>query len=201
VQEDQEHQTVDMISRIKAVHALSAKDPEQALRDAERLLEEYPDEPLMLTEMVRLYRMNKADKKTIEFGVKAIKLAAEQRNAKLALQIFYSFKKERHNLNLEKNTLDHMVRFFLEKEDFKEAAWCAYYSGVVANDLEHAQKRLMEVGDHAAQAQHPQCAQSVYKFYLKHHAQGSFADYATKAIQFQERILQSQGLSSGQEGL
>jgi hypothetical protein len=181
----------DITDEIKKIHAQSASNLKLAIAEGLLLQEKHPRNPLLSAEMVRLYRLSGQSESAKDQGVLAIRNALLSKDEELAYQVFTSFKKDRHQLKFDAQTLDSMVKIFTHKEDFREAGWCAYASGILANDDIRAQKRLMEVADSAAQGQHIENAIALYQFYLKKSPNGKFADYAQKAIKYQTRLLES----------
>jgi len=182
--------TQNIKEMIRAVHLLGESDPKQAFADAEKLNTDFPDNLLLLAELVHLSRKIGDKNRTIEYGIKAINQALIEDNGELTRRLYLSFGDDRYNLPVEAKTLDHMVKFFIPHEEFLDASWVAYRSAILDNDTERAQKRVMEIGDLAAQQGHPQCAVKIYKFYLAQHPHGILSEYAHKAIEFQERQLQ-----------
>lgn len=182
--------TQNIKEMIRAVHLLGESDPKQAFADAEKLIGDFPDNLLLLAELVHLSRKISDKTKTTEYGIRAINQALIEDNGELTRRLYLSFGEDRYNIPLEAKTLDHIVKFFMPHEEFLDASWAAYRSAVLDDDTERAQKRVMEIADLAAQQGHPQCAMKIYRFYLAQHPDGILSEYAQKAIEFQERQLQ-----------
>lgn len=169
------------------IRAILPVEPLEAMKQLLQLKHTHPNEPRILGLEVQILIALNQRSKASNLAINAVVALLKSPYSKEAVAVYNSLGKDRHSLPWENETLDQMSRLFLEAKDFKEAGWCAHTCELQQGHSVRAGKRIVQVADAAAAAKDFSSAVGLLKYYVKHHPDGPFVDYARKAIEFNQK--------------
>ena len=172
---------------IDEIRALIATDPLEAMKRLLSLKHMHPTEARLLGLEVQILLALNQHSKAFGLAISAVVALLKSPYSKSIPELYNLLGKERHSLPWEPETLDGLSRVFLEAKDFKEAGWCAHTGELQQGHSVRAGKRLVQIADAAAAAKDFTSAVGLLKYYIKHHPDGPFVDYAKKAVQFNQK--------------
>lgn len=172
---------------IAEIQDLLNADPLEAMKHLLTLKHTHPSDPRLLGLEVQLLLLLNQRPKALSLAIPAVLALLGSTHAKEIPAVYNALGKDRHTLPWEPGALDQLSRVFLEAKDFKEAGWCAHTCELQQGHSVRAGKRIVQVADAASAAKDFTSAVGLLKYYVKHHPDGPFVEYAKKAIQFNQK--------------
>ena len=159
----------------------------QILEAAKKLValkKKYPEEPRILGLEVQLLIRLGHKSKAMSLAMPAVLALMKSPYNREIAPLFVLLGKERHTLPWDATMLDMFVKVFLEVKDFKEAGWCGHTCELQLGNVARAGKRLVQIADAATAARDYESSVALLKYYIKHHPDGPFVEYAQKSVEF-----------------
>jgi len=183
VEEDLAHET------LVEIEAKIVTDGMGAAKQLIALKKNYPNDARILGLEVRILIQLGHKSKALSLAIPAVQALALTPHSQAIVPVFVALGKDRHTLPWESTILDLLVKVFVDAKEFKEAGWCAHTCELQIGNVVNAGKRLVQVADTASEVRDFESAVALYKYYQKHHPDGPFAEYAKKAIDFNQKQL------------
>ena len=174
--EDVQHALTQLAER-------AASDLQGAIAEAEALKARAPGNPLVLTELTRLYVLANRIPDGLACGAETLSRALAGGDGGLAVEVFAQLSEHKKALKLQPNDWDGLARALLTKLNFADAAWCFVKSGSVGADRSRWLKGLVSVADAAAKAGQVAVASTVYQHVIKTAPETPSAEYCRAAVE------------------
>jgi len=180
----------ELDDRIAAARILLESESIPAARAIVAIKKEHPDDPRVLgLEVLALAKIGHRPK-ALALAIPAVQALVQSPYSSEIPTLYHMLGKDRHTLPWDSTLLNLLVKVFLDAKDFKESGWCSHTCELQMGHVERAGKRLVQVADAATAARDFEAAVALYKYYLKNHPDGPFADYAKKAVEFNQKQSQ-----------
>jgi hypothetical protein len=183
----QEQPIENLDEPIAEITVLAESQIIEAAKKLVSLKKRYPEEPRILGLEVQLLIRLGHKSKAMSLAMPAIHALMKSPYSREIAPLFALLGKERHTLPWDATMLDLFVKVFLDVKDFREAGWCGHTAELQMGNVVRAGKRLVQIADAATAARDFESSVALLKYYIKHHPNGPFVEYAQKAVEFNQK--------------
>jgi hypothetical protein len=169
-----------------AVHGIKVRAQEDlpgAIAEAEVLISEYPDNPVILADLCAMYIKVENDPKSLETGSKAIREAIRGGDRHSATITFMSLGNNRRQLRLGPDEFERLALTLITKKNFNDAVWCFQGCAAMGGKDIVVHKGIIATAEAARRAGDKKMALKIFEFFIEKYPRSQFVEYSKGEIQ------------------